>query len=135
MGKAMPERITKVVLTNIIYFLCHMLGWVETEGQEEIFNSAPNIDFDPHHIRDTKKEIFLADAFESNCDKDIKDPDISVKVEMDFVDPCKNEADFGLEHEKEQSFDNRLEEVEIKVEESKNCDDSNLVEACPISNE
>ena len=64
-GKTMPDRITKVVLTNIIYFLCHMLGWVETEGQEEIFNNAANIDFDPQNMRDTKKEIFLGDAFES----------------------------------------------------------------------
>ena len=29
LGKEIPDRIAKVVLTNIIWFLCKMLGWVE----------------------------------------------------------------------------------------------------------
>ena len=34
-GKALPERVTRNILTNIIIVLCKLLDWVEDEAPSE----------------------------------------------------------------------------------------------------
>ena len=56
LGKEIPDRIAKVVLTNIILFLCKMLGWVE-EANPVISKTMPGRGNSDHRSVSRAKDI------------------------------------------------------------------------------